>query len=255
MPISPEESIRYDRQIILPEIGLAGQNRLKQATVFIAGMGGLGSVSAYYLAAAGIGSLRIADGDAVESGNLNRQWLHRTGDIGKPKTRSAVEKLREVNPHCRITPIQTIVTNDNVSEMTAGASVILDGTDNLNTRKLLNRAAIRQNIPFIYGGVDGFSGMVGTFIPGKTPCLECLFSSDIVRNEPIGIIGPTPGVIAAIQSMETIKLLLGIGNLLIHQLLLFNGKEMTFRKVAMENNPDCPVCGSNPEAISPVENR
>ncbi len=245
LPISSEESIRYHRQIILPEIGIAGQNRLKQAVVFIAGMGGLGSVSAYYLAAAGIGSLRIADGDRVDTGNLNRQWLHRTGDIGKPKTQSAVEKLREVNPHCQITPIQAAVTAENVQDMISGSTVILDGTDNLTTRKILNRASITQNIPFIYAGVDGFAGMVGTFIPGRTPCLECLFSRDIDRLDPIGIIGPTPGVIASIQSMEAIKLILKIGDLLTNKLLLFNGKDMTFRKVTMEKNPDCPVCGGS----------
>jgi adenylyltransferase/sulfurtransferase len=220
---------------------------LKQARIFIAGMGGLGSVSAYYLAAAGIGSLRIADGDFVEAGNLNRQILHGTGDIGKPKTQSALEKLRNLNPYCDITPIQSILTDENILDMITGCTVILDGTDNLKARKILNRASILKNIPFVYAGVNGFTGMVSTFIPGETPCMECLSFRDTGQNEPIGIIGPTPGVIASIQSMETIKLILGIGDLLIKKLLVFNGMNMTFRKIEMEKNPDCPVCGRNTE--------
>ena len=243
--ISFEETIRYGRQLTLPEIGPQGQIKLKQARVLIAGLGGLGSVSAYYMAAAGIGSLRIADWDCVESGNLNRQILHGAGDIGKPKTLSAQQKLRNLNPDCNIEPIQEIISNETVLDVVAGCTVILDGTDNLKTRKILNQAAILKGIPFIYGGVDGFSGMVSTFIPGRTPCLECLFSRDAGQNVPIGIIGPVPGVIASIQSLEAIKLILGISGLLTNNLLVFNGMDMTFRKIETEKNPDCPVCGGN----------
>ncbi len=175
--LSSEEAIRYNRQLILPEIGPQGQIKLKQARVLIAGVGGLGSVSAYYMAAAGIGSIRIADGDCVEAGNLNRQILHGTGDIGKPKTLSALEKLQNLNPHCNIEPIQEIISDETILDMVAGCTVILDGTDNLKTRKILNRASILKGIPFIYGGVDGFIGMATTFIPGRTPCLECFFST------------------------------------------------------------------------------
>ena len=242
---SSEETIRYNRQLILPEIGQQGQVKLKQARVLIAGMGGLGSVSSYYLAAAGIGSLRIADGDCVEAGNLNRQILHGTGDIGKPKTLSALEKLRDLNPYCNVEPIQEIISDESILDMAAGCTVILDGTDNLAARKILNRASILKGIPFIYGGVDGFGGMVTTFIPGRTPCLECFLSRDAGQSAPIGIIGPVPGVIASIQSLEAIKLILGIGGLLTNNLLVFNGMDMTFRKIEMEKNPDCPVCGSN----------
>ena len=243
--ISSEETIRYNRQLILPEIGPQGQIKLKQARVFIAGIGGLGSVSAYYLAAAGIGFLRIADRDCVEAGNLNRQILHGTGDIGKPKTLSALEKLRNLNPYCDVEPIQEIISDENILDMVEGCTVILDGTDNLKARKILNRASILKNIPFIYAGVNGFTGMVTTFVPGQTPCLECLFPRDAGQNEPIGIIGPVPGVIASIQSLEAIKFILGISGLLKKKLLYFNGMDMTFRKIEMEKNPDCPVCGSN----------
>jgi molybdopterin-synthase adenylyltransferase len=243
--LSSEEAIRYSRQLILPEIGPQGQIRLKQARVLIAGVGGLGSVSAYYMAAAGIGSIRIADRDTVEAGNLNRQILHGTGDIGKPKTLSALEKLRNLNPDCDIEPIQEIISDETILDMVAGCTVILDGTDNLKTRKVLNRASILKGIPFIYGGIDGFIGMASTFIPGLTPCLECFFSRDNGENKPIGVIGPVPGVIASIQSLEAIKLILEIGELLTNSLLLFNGMDMTFRKIEMEKNPECPVCGSN----------
>ena len=243
--ISSEEEIRYNRQLILPEIGLQGQIKLKQARVLIAGVGGIGSVSAYYLAAAGIGSIRIADGDCVETGNLNRQILHGTGDIGKPKTLSALEKLRNLNPYCAVEPIQEIISDENVLDMVEGCSVILDGTDNLNVRKILNRASILKDIPFVYGGVEGFSGMVTTFVPGRTLCLECFFSRDTGQKDPIGIIGAVPGVIASIQSLEAIKLILGIGKLLTNKLLVFNGMGMSFRKIEMEKNPDCAICGNN----------
>ncbi len=243
--LSAEEAIRYSRQLILPEIGPKGQVKLKQARVLIAGVGGLGSILAYYMAAAGIGNLRIADSDCVEAGNLNRQIIHGTGDIGRPKTLSALEKLRNLNPDCDIEPIQEIISDDTVLDLVAGCTVILDGTDNLKTRKVLNRASILKGIPFIYGGVDGFSGMATTFIPGLTPCLDCLYPRDNEQNEPIGIIGPVPGVIAAIQSLEALKLILGIGGLLTNKLLVFNGMDMTFRKIEMEKNPDCPVCGGS----------
>jgi molybdopterin-synthase adenylyltransferase len=250
--ISSEEEIRYNRQLILPEIGLQGQIKLKQARVLIAGVGGIGSVSAYYLAAAGIGSIRIADGDCVETGNLNRQILHGTGDIGKPKTLSALEKLRNLNPYCAVEPIQEIISDENVLDMVEGCSVILDGTDNLNVRKILNRASILKDIPFVYGGVEGFSGMVTTFVPGRTLCLECFFSRDTGQKDPIGIIGAVPGVIASIQSLEAIKLILGIGKLLTNKLLVFNGMGMSFRKIEMEKNPDCPICGNNADiGLSP----
>jgi len=244
--LSSEEAIRYSRQLILAEIGSQGQIRLKQSRVFIAGIGGLGSVSAYYLAAAGIGSLRIADMDYVEAENLNRQILHGTGDIGKAKTLSALEKLRNLNPYCDVEPIQEIISDENIPGMVEGCDVILDGTDNLKTRKILNRISILEKVPFVYAGVNGFTGMATTFIPGLTPCLECLFSGDAGQKEPTGTIGPVPGIIASIQSLEAIRLILGIGRLLTNTLLVFNGMDMTFRKIEMEKNPDCPVCGSNP---------
>jgi len=243
--ISAEEALRYNRQLILPEIAPQGQIKLKHARILIAGAGGLGSVSAYYMAAAGIGSIRIADSDCVEAGNLNRQILHGTGDIGKPKTLSALEKLRNLNPYCDIDPIHKIISDENILDMMEGCTLILDGTDNIKARKILNRASILKNIPLVYGGVEEFSGMVTTFIPGRTACLECLFSRDTGQKGPIGIIGAVVGVIASIQSMEAIKLILGIGKLLTNKLLVFNGLGMSFRKIEIEKNPECPVCGSD----------
>ncbi len=250
--LSFDETIRYNRQLILPEIGPQGQFKLKQARVLIAGVGGLGSVSAYYLAAAGIGFLRIVDSDCVEAGNLNRQILHGSGDIGKPKTLSALEKLRNLNPYCVVEPIHQIISDENILDMVEGCQVILDGTDNLKTRKILNRISILKGIPFVYGGVEGFAGMVTTLIPGRTLCLECFFSQDTGQKEPIGILGPVPGVIASIQSLEAIKLILGIGKLLTNKLLVFNGMGMSFRKIEMEKNPICPICGNNADiGLSP----
>jgi len=244
--LSSEETIRYHRQLILPEIGTEGQKKLKQARVFIAGVGGLGSVSAYYMAAAGIGSLRMADMDCVEAGNLNRQILHGTGDIGRPKTQSALEKLRNLNPHCYIEPIQGIIQEGNILDWVEDCAVILDATDNLEARKVLNRASRLKNIPLIYGGVNGFTGMVTTLIPGQTPCMECLFPQEARQTEsPIGIVGPIPGVIASIQSLEAIKLILGMNGLLKNKLIYFDGMDMTFRKIEMEKNPDCKVCGND----------
>ena len=245
MPVdlSEEEQIRYRRQLIMPEIGFPGQHRLKRATVMIAGLGGLGSVSALYMAAAGIGRLRIVDMDRVALHNLNRQILHTTDDIGKLKTDSARQKLEALNPDCRIETLPTPIAGDTALEMVRGCDLILDGTDNLETRRILNRAARDAGIPFIFGGVEGLDGMVATFIPGLTACLECIFAGKPNRTpDEIGVIGPTVGVIASLQCLEAVKLLIGqeldrSGNL-IH----FHGADMRLKKAVVEPNPGCPVC-------------
>ncbi|MCP4109117.1 MAG: HesA/MoeB/ThiF family protein [Desulfobacteraceae bacterium] len=243
--ITSEEWLRYDRQVIIPEIGQNGQKKLKQAKIFIAGSGGLGSVISYYMAAAGTGFLAIADKDCVELDNLNRQIIHRTNDIGKPKTESALEKLRQINPHCQIRTIQDEIRDDNILDMVGDCSVILDATDNLETRKALNNAHISKGIPFIYGGIDGFSGMVTTFIPRETPCLECLFPYKKTKTHKIGALGPVAGLVASIQSTEAVKLILGMDGLLKCRLLHIKAADMTFREIRTEKNPCCKVCGSD----------
>ena len=195
-----EEALRYHRQIILPEIGEEGQTKLRKARVFLAGVGGLGSVSAYYLAAAGIGRLRLVDKDRVELGNLNRQMLHFSDNIGDAKAYSARDKLRRLNPHCRIEALHEEITWDNGEEMVGNADLIMDGADNVETRRILNRVSLKKRIPFVFGGVDGLTGMATTFIPGKTPCFECLFPDEMPSKGPPGVLGPLPGIIAGIQA-------------------------------------------------------
>lgn len=241
-----EEQHRYNRQIIVPEISETGQEKLKSSKIFIAGCGGLGSASAYYLAAAGIGKLAIADKDFVEIGNLNRQILHRTSDIGKAKTLSAKEKLTDLNPNCQIMSIPEEVSHHNICDLVCDSNLIIDAVDNLQARKILNRCAIKKKIPLIFGGIDGFSGMVTTIIPGKTACLECIFPDDRTLPEKriTGALGPVAGVIASIQATEAIKIILGIDKLLTNRLLIFRGLESSFREITIEQEAGCALCGS-----------
>ena len=241
--LSDEEKTRYRRQLIMPEIGASGQRHLKQATVLIAGLGGLGSISAYYMAAAGVGHLKIVDMDRVAVHNLNRQILHTTADIGKSKTDSALAKLKALNPFCHIETIAACIGDDTVNAMVGDCDLILDGTDNIGTRKVLNRAAQQAGIPFIFGGVNGFDGMLATFIPGQSACLECIFPSNSIRSpEEIGAIGPVVGVIASLQSVEAVKILTGKEADLSGTLVRFHGLGMRIRKTVIDRNPDCLVC-------------
>jgi adenylyltransferase/sulfurtransferase len=240
---SEEEKIRYRRQWIMPEIGERGQQRIKQARVMIAGLGGLGSISAYYMAAAGVGHLKIIDMDRVAGHNLNRQILHATADIGKPKTDSALAKLSALTPWCHIEALAARITDDTVGAMVSGCDLILDGTDTIDTRSVLHRAAWKKNIPFIFGGVDGFDGMVATFIPGQFACLECIFPANAhPATETTGVIGPAAGVIASLQCVEAVKLLIGKGTSLSGSLMHFHGLDMRIKKAAIDRNPDCRLC-------------
>lgn len=241
---SQEELSRYQRQLMILEFGEAGQIKLREASVFLAGIGGLGSISAYYLVAAGIGRLRLADNDSVSLGNLNRQLLHTTQDIGKTKASSAADKLTRLNPHCRVESIHASIDDGSIDGLLEGCDLIVDGTDNLKTRRVLNRASIRKGLPYLFGGVRGYNGMATTFLPGETGCLECLFPERPVVETPPGVLGPAPGLIACIQSMEAVKLLAGFGQLLKGRLLYFRGFDISFKEVFLERNPDCPVCGT-----------
>jgi len=249
MSLSHEEKVRYHRQIIMPEIQAGGQNKLKQARVFLAGLGGLGSISASYLVAGGIGHIRIADGDRVTLGNLNRQILHWTDDIGRAKADSSSEKLKRLNPNCHIESINEFVGEVNAPELIGDCTVIMDGTDNLETRKILNRVSVNKKIPLIFGGVEGLNGMVTTFLPGETGCLECLFPFQESRKKTAGVIGPLPGMVAAIQVLEAIKLILGMDGLLTSTLLHIDGADLSFTPVKIERNPDCIVCGPSKKEI------
>ena len=243
-PLSAKELLRYNRQIMIPAVGEDGQKRLGKAKIFIAGLGGLGSVSAYYLAAAGVGYLKIIDRDHVGLENLNRQILHNTIDIGRPKSESAHDKLTALNPQCRIDAVTTEIQEDNVGELVEGCHIIVDATDNLETRRCLNAASVTRRTPFIYGGVDGFTGMATSFLPGETPCLECLFPDCVPKGEKIAAIGPVPGIIGAIQALEALKICLGMPGLLKNKLLHVDGAQMRFKTLALERDPACRCCST-----------
>lgn len=244
--LSAEEMERYSRQMMIPSIGQEGQERLRAARVCIAGAGGLGSVSAYYLAAAGVGRIRIIDRDRVELSNLNRQILHSTDDLGEPKVLSALDKLKRLNPHCRVEAIEAEIDENNVFEVIGGCQVVIDALDNIRTRRALNLASVRSRTPLIYGGVEAFSGMASTFVSGETPCFECLFSHISDEERAKGVVGPLPAVIGSIQALEAMRILLGEGPSLAGTLLYFSGKNMTFQNITVERNPSCPVCGRTP---------
>ena len=244
--LSPEEALRYHRQVILPRIGEEGQKKLRESRIFLAGLGGLGSISASYLAAAGVGRLRAVDKDRVELGNLNRQLLHQTDDIGETKAESAKKRLARLNPHCRIETLHDVIDEDTVDALVGDAHLIVDGTDNYKTRKILNRVSLKKKIPFFFGGVDGLTGMITTFIPGKTPCFECLFPEANPDKGAPGVLGPLPGVIGSLQALAVINFLVGIGHgALTGRMLYVDGATMNFRMIEMGRNDPCRVCGAH----------
>jgi molybdopterin/thiamine biosynthesis adenylyltransferase len=248
MELTQEEKLRYKRQILIPDIGEAGQKKIRAAKVLVAGIGGLGSVSSYYLTAAGIGYLRVVDKDKVECSNLNRQIIHWTENIGEWKSESSLRKLKSLNPHCAIEAIQAEITEQNCMELIGDCSLIVDAMDNMKTRRILNAASVQKRIPYIFGGVHQLDGMATTFIPGKTPCLECVFPYHPPESAspPPGILGPLPGMIACIQVVEAIKLIVGLEGLLTGRLLSFCALDMNFREFKIKRDPECPVCGELP---------
>ena len=241
--LTPSERERYDRQIMIGEIGQEGQGKLKRSRVVIAGTGGLGSPIAIYLTAAGIGTIRVIDHDQVALSNLNRQILHWEEDVGRKKVDSARTKLRNLNSTVEIQAIAETITEENVSDLMDGCDAIVDAMDNLPTRYLLNRCAIEKNVPFFHGAVNGFEGRVMTVIPGETACLRCMYRG-LVPQEKFPVIGVAPAVIGSIQATEVIKYLVGIGKLLTNRLLIYDGLKLTFSEFRLNKNPNCDNCGS-----------
>ena len=240
--LTTNELERYDRQIMIRGFGEEGQERLKRAKVIIAGGGGLGSPSSIYLAAAGVGTIRIVDHGNVVFSNLNRQVLHWDEDIHRKKVASAAEKLKKLNLGVEIEAMEETITEANVSQLVAGFDLIVDAMDNRPTRYLLNKAAIENRIPFFHGAVNGFEGRAMTIVPGKTACLKCVYRG-LPREEKFPVIGVTPAVIGCIQAAEVIKYIVGIGKLLTDRLLVYDGLNMKFTEVVVKRDPSCEHCG------------
>ncbi|MBP1732629.1 MAG: moeB [Deltaproteobacteria bacterium] len=237
--LDKDELVRYNRQLRIPNFGETAQEKLKAARVVIAGVGGLGCASATYLVAAGVGHITIVDFDRVELSNLNRQVLYWEEDIGAEKVAVAQKKLSKLNPTIEIIPVRAEITEENASSIISGADVVVDGLDKLEARLAINRACVRQKIPYVYGGVSRLRGMMTTIIPGVTPCLAC-FSPEGPRG--LGVLGVTPALIANLQALETIKLLTGQAPSLAGKLLLFNGDDVKFRVYDIGKNEECEVC-------------
>ena len=235
---------RYDRQIRYEGFGEEGQQKLKSSHVIVAGAGGIGCPASMYLACAGVGRITIIDSELVELSNLNRQVLHWDEDIGQKKAVSAARKLRSLNPSIRIVPIAAQITETNARDIIKGASVVVDAMDNFETRAILNRACVAEGIPFIHGGVRGLCSQVTTIIPGKTPCLACLYPQKPEEQTPFPVFGVAPAMVAVIQATEAIKIIAGFGRLLTGQMLYVNLATMDFCLREVARKPDCEVCGS-----------
>ena len=241
--LTPEQKQRYARQLILPEIGEAGQEKLADRRVLIAGVGGLGSLSSLYLAAAGVGTLRIADNDTVSLSDLNRQILYAETDIGREKIEAAADRISTLNGSCRLEPFHADICKD-AENLVDGCDLVVDAVDNVPARRALNRAVVKRGVPMVHGGINGFSGAVTVIVPGKSACFECLFPDRKTPPPPreIPTLGPVVGLVASLQCAEAIKLLLSAGAPLIDRMLVIRADTGEFRSIATRKNPDCALC-------------
>lgn len=244
MILTDAEKERYNRQIILPDWGEEGQRTLKKTTVFIAGAGGLGSPTAIYLTAAGVGCLRICDYGEAELSNLNRQILHADEDIGKKKVDSAKESLSKINPHVNVIALSEKIEGHNIARLVADAQILIDCLDNFETRFILNEYAVKTGLPLIHAGIYGMSGQLTLIHSPETPCLQCIFPQP-VSSSIFPVVGVTPGVIGSLQALEAIKFLLGKEETCLkNRLLIWEGDIGKFEEIVIEKNPFCPLCGS-----------
>lgn len=252
MQLSNDEIRRYSRHLILPEVGLAGQKKIRSTSVLCIGAGGLGSPIAMYLAAAGVGKLGLVDFDTVDFSNLQRQIIHGTSDVGRPKGESAKESIAEINPNVEVELYKTRISSENALDIIRPYDIVVDGTDNFPTRYLTNDACVILKKPNVYGSIFRFEGQASVFAPHLGgPCYRCLYPEPpppgmVPSCAEGGVLGVLPGIIGCIQATEILKLALGKGNTLIGRLMLFNALDMKFRELKLRRDPQCPVCGDNP---------
>jgi adenylyltransferase/sulfurtransferase len=256
--LSHEEVKRYSRHLIMPEVGMDGQKKLKAASVLLIGAGGLGSPLAMYLAAAGIGRIGLVDYDVVDYTNLQRQIIHGTKDVGRPKLDSAKERILDINPHVHVDTYEVPLTSANALEIFEPYDIIIDGTDNFPTRYLTNDACVLLGKPNVYGSIFRFEGQASVFYAEEGPCYRCLFPEPpppglVPSCAEGGVLGILPGTIGAIQATEAVKLILGAGESLVGRLLLYDALNMSFEQVRLRKNPNCPVCGENPTVTQLID--
>ncbi|QKF74429.1 ThiS adenylyltransferase (Rhodanese domain) [Aliarcobacter faecis] len=249
--LSQEEISRYSRHLILPEVGLEGQLKIKNAKVLVVGTGGLGAPVILYLAAAGVGTIGLIDFDTVDESNLQRQIIHTTKDIGRPKISSANDRIKGINPNVKVVSYNDKLTSKNSLEIIKNFDIVVDGTDNFQTRYLINDSCVILNKPFVYGSIFRFEGQVSVFNANSKACYRCLYPEPppvglVPSCAEGGVIGVLPGVIGTIQANETIKLILGIGEVLSGRLLIFDALKMQFKELKIRKDESCPVCGKNP---------
>ncbi len=256
--LSHEEILRYSRHLILPDVGVEGQRKLKAARVLLVGAGGLGSPAALYLAAAGVGTIGLVDFDVVDKTNLQRQILHGTSTVGTPKLDSARARIQDLNPNVRVETFETRLTAENALAIIRDFDIVADGTDNFPTRYLVNDACVLLGKPNVYGSIFRFEGQASVFYAKAGPCYRCLYAEPpppglVPSCAEGGVLGVLPGIIGSIQAMETIKLIVGAGEPLIGRLLLFDALRLEFRELKLEKDPDCPVCGRHPTVTELID--
>ncbi len=251
MAFTEEQLVRYSRHIILSEVGGKGQKKIRQAKVLVVGAGGLGAPISLYLAAAGIGTIGLIDGDAVDLTNLQRQIIHHTADIGRPKVLSAQEKIKDLNPDVEVIPYQKLLDAENAIEIFNDYEYVIDGTDNFPTKFLINDASYFAKKPLIHGGILRFDGQLFTIIPDESACYRCVFpklppQGVVPSCQEAGVLGALAGLIGTLQATEVLKLILGVGNPLTNRILTYHALQTLFREIAIKKNPSCPLCGLDP---------
>jgi len=256
--LTNDEILRYSRHLIMPEVGMAGQQKLKAARVLCIGAGGLGSPLTLYLAAAGVGTLGIVDFDVVDFTNLQRQIIHSTADVGRKKLDSAAEKLKAINPFINLKTFETRLTSENALELFRDFDIVADGTDNFPTRYLVNDACVLTGKPNVYGSIFRFEGQASVFATEEGPCYRCLYPEPpppglVPSCAEGGVLGILPGLVGVMQATEVIKLILGQGEPLIGRLLLIDALGMKFRELKLRKNPDCPACGTHPTVTKLID--